>query len=223
MPNTRTAALTDASPWHTGTSQPSPHGITQVSHPPESNVPLLAFAFEPGFPTSPCGNPAPMPTQSTARACQVDGCDRVVIARGWCRLHYDRVRRASDPGPATPRTVIRDRVCTVDGCDRPHDSRGWCALHYQRWRKTGTTDLPPPKPAPAACAVEGCDRTVSARGWCFMHYHRWVRTGDPGPAELQRPRVAPSGCSVEGCDGSHEAKGFCAVHYGRWRRGTLGR
>jgi hypothetical protein len=34
--------------------------------------------------------------------CAVPGCGRPVCAKGWCRLHYDRVRLTGQPGPVDP-------------------------------------------------------------------------------------------------------------------------
>lgn len=36
------------------------------------------------------------------RTCDVDGCDRVHYARGWCNLHYNRVLIHGEPGPSSP-------------------------------------------------------------------------------------------------------------------------
>lgn len=38
------------------------------------------------------------------RICDVDGCDRTVKARGWCKTHYSRWYRHGDPGGAALRT-----------------------------------------------------------------------------------------------------------------------
>lgn len=68
----------------------------------------------------------------------MDGCDRPVIARGWCKGHWQRWKRTGEPGPADFRTVRLDAVaCSVDGCERPHEARGWCSTHYVRWRVHG--------------------------------------------------------------------------------------
>lgn len=34
--------------------------------------------------------------------CTVDTCDRKVLAKGLCSMHYQRVRKSGDPGSATP-------------------------------------------------------------------------------------------------------------------------
>lgn len=36
-------------------------------------------------------------------SCSVEGCERLVSCRGWCKLHYDRWAKCGDPGEAAPR------------------------------------------------------------------------------------------------------------------------
>ncbi len=77
------------------------------------------------------------------RTCSVDECDRPVVARGWCTLHYSRWRRTGKPGAAAPqRNRKRNIGCSVDGCPDPFFGHGLCSKHLQRLVKTGTTDDP---------------------------------------------------------------------------------
>jgi HNH endonuclease len=70
-----------------------------------------------------------------SKSCEIDGCDRPHLARGLCRLHYERRRRYGD---AAVEPVRREpRPCIVEGCDRVHIARGWCWPHYLRWRRHG--------------------------------------------------------------------------------------
>lgn len=70
------------------------------------------------------------------RICDLDGCGRPHVARGYCQGHYRRWSLYSDPGPAHLRPVRR-HGCIVNGCDRDHLARGYCAAHYQRVKATG--------------------------------------------------------------------------------------
>ena len=126
-----------------------------------------------------------------SRVCSVEGCEKKVLARGWCSLHYERWRVRGDPlvGAAKVRGV-----CSVPECSKPHASRGYCATHYKRWRKHGDPLLllirPRGSPA-AACKIEGCKREAAARDLCSSHYQRWRRHGDPlggrvSPGEPER-------------------------------------
>ena len=63
------------------------------------------------------------------RVCEVDGCDRFTPSAGnrHCSLHYGRVRRHGEPGPAEPQyirgaggiTSKGYRVLSIDGRRRP--------------------------------------------------------------------------------------------------------
>lgn len=53
--------------------------------------------------------------------CKEGGCTKEVIARGWCRSHYNRWR----DGQQEP--------CKEADCTAPAKARGWCNRHYLRW------------------------------------------------------------------------------------------
>ena len=64
--------------------------------------------------------------------CSIEGCNEVIIARGWCSIHYRRFMRHGDP------LYIRElmpKICTIDGCNNPVESRGWCSKHYSKWKR----------------------------------------------------------------------------------------
>ena len=63
-------------------------------------------------------------------------CQDAVMARGWCRRHYNRWHKYGDPAhlvremnPSPP------RACAI--CGKPTVARGWCVEHYYRWRRHG--------------------------------------------------------------------------------------
>jgi 5-methylcytosine-specific restriction endonuclease McrA len=65
------------------------------------------------------------------RPCTIDGCDKPILARGWCAAHWTRWNRHGDPlagGPFRSPTVSE---CTVDGCDLSTRARGLCAKHWR--------------------------------------------------------------------------------------------
>jgi hypothetical protein len=70
--------------------------------------------------------------------CSVEGCDRPVHQRGWCRAHYMRWWRHGDPLAGRGPAGGYGKTCSIDGCDRPHLARGMCGTHYRRWERTGT-------------------------------------------------------------------------------------
>lgn len=99
----------------------------------------------------------------TERTCTADGCDRPVLARAMCGMHYQRWLKVNGPQP-------RPKVpCSIDGCDRTGGTRGLCKPHYQQWwRREGAT---------TTCSL--CDAPVFSLGWCRKHYRRNRRWGDP--------------------------------------------
>lgn len=67
--------------------------------------------------------------------CSVEGCEGSHFGKGYCNLHYNRMRRS---GTTDLVLVEREtRVCEVDGCDEKHWSSGYCSMHYRRAKRTG--------------------------------------------------------------------------------------
>lgn len=75
------------------------------------------------------------------RQCSVSDCTERHQAKGYCNVHYFRVRRGGDLNAKyiKPQTA---RLCSIDGCDRPHNSKGLCRPHYARH----TLGIPMDKP-----------------------------------------------------------------------------
>lgn len=129
-------------------------------------------------------------------SCSIDGCSLPVLARGWCRRHYQRWYQTGDPGPVGLKRLPDHSSCTVDGCERPNEANGLCAMHRWRVRNKGEAGSPEPIKAHTPkdrkpCAVEDCERPASARyngdgPYCRLHYER-LRLGRPiGPAGVMR-------------------------------------
>lgn len=69
--------------------------------------------------------------------CSVDDCDARAHSKGYCSMHYARLKRTGNT-ELQPRKHAYPDGCSVDGCDRPHHSKGYCDRHYARQYRTGT-------------------------------------------------------------------------------------
>lgn len=148
------------------------------------------------------------------KPCSVDGCGRLVYARGLCERHYQRNRKYGDPLGGPVRQLPRE--CSIDGCNRPLFAQIWCQAHYRRARKYGDPLGGPParKPRTGACSIDGCDRPQYSRDWCNAHYRRNRLYGDPLGGQPAPPRE----CTIDGCSNQHYASGWCAAHWQRNRK-----
>lgn len=149
------------------------------------------------------------------RYCTLKGCERKYLARGYCELHYRRMRRHGTL--TTTRIVDPDRHCSVGGCKRKHRARGYCGLHYERKREgMADWDTRPIRPVGPfdGCSVIGCDRPYDSKGLCIFHYARKYINKIPDwetrPIQLKGKHVV---CSIDGCLNPHIAKGFCHNHW----------
>lgn len=132
------------------------------------------------------------------RKCEVDGCGKKVMAKGWCSSHYKRWYRHGDPlAGGVPRK--KGRLCSIEGCGRPYEGKSYCKIHYQRFNETGDP-LRPCKTCGADtvklgdktycsdecrpyCRIENCQNKVSSEhDVCRGHYKTIQRRGGEDPS-----------------------------------------
>jgi len=68
--------------------------------------------------------------------CSVDGCEKPVRHRSWCKAHYTRWWKHGDPLGG----LFKQKAggpCSTEGCPNVAVKRGLCGKHYIRWRKHG--------------------------------------------------------------------------------------
>lgn len=68
------------------------------------------------------------------KICNIEGCEKKVIARGWCHTHYKRWQVHKNPEFTK---LPRGRVCQIEECNNPHSAKGYCAMHRKRIRAHG--------------------------------------------------------------------------------------
>ena len=66
--------------------------------------------------------------------CSANGCDRPARTRGFCAMHYSRVRRHGSPDV---HSRMHHPNCLVDGCSEPFAAKGYCQRHYDAFRFHG--------------------------------------------------------------------------------------
>ena len=116
---------------------------------------------------------------SAPKLCSVPGCNRGFVARGYCRTHYQRLKKHGDASEHIPVKWRTDSVenfnCRIAGCScntsRTHSGFGLCHIHYQRFRRTDRTDLKTNHYKWNGCNVLGCPSDKpGGRGLCTTHY-----------------------------------------------------
>lgn len=148
---------------------------------------------------------------TTESQCTIDGCDKPLVAKGLCGMHYRRKRVNGDP-LLVKRVVDAPTGCTVPGCEGEYYAKGMCTRHYSRMRRTGSIE----PTYRSECEVSGCGGKHRGRGYCDKHLYRYKRYGDP------MGERKPTPCPIPGCRALHEAAGYCAKHYQRLKKfGTV--
>ena len=91
------------------------------------------------------------------KTCNVVGCNTKALCKGYCHLHYYRLRDTGNVGTIHKRKTKTD--CNVLGCERPHEALGFCGMHRTRFKKYGD-------PGPAESKLG--KGTITSKGYKMM-------------------------------------------------------
>lgn len=133
--------------------------------------------------------------------CAIDGCERRVVARGWCTAHYQRWRKHSDPlgGGTTPGEPIRyfnEVVLPYEGDDcliwpYSRTSSGYGNLTVDGLTRSAHSlvceTVHGPAPTPAHEAAHSCGKGTSG---CVTKGHLSWKT----PSENQADKLIHGTC-----------------------------
>jgi hypothetical protein len=156
------------------------------------------------------------------KICSVEWCDREVVAKGVCAMHYHRLRKNLDlnaPHRYETNRYETIKICKIEWCHKRAKSLGFCPMHYVRFLRGVDLNKPPKNDPnrPTICSVNECDLPISSHGFCCKHAHRYVRHGNP--LITKKAFRAPEFCSIEGCDNPGKAHDLCNAHNVRRRNG----
>lgn len=99
--------------------------------------------------------------KSSQLHCNAEGCDRRHNAKGYCSVHYKRVRRT---GSIDLQFV--QRYCKIETCGDKYFGLDYCRLHYYSFHRYGD---PLVRKIYQKCAIEGCDAHGSKFTFCKKH------------------------------------------------------
>lgn len=107
------------------------------------------------------------------KTCAVSGCEREHYGRGYCSLHWQRLKKHGDP------------------------------LHVGNGKFKNGADSRRPDRIAKRCSIDGCDRKVASHGMCRMHWGQQQRrvAGIPERKAFFLPRRLKSGYIQEYVDG----------------------
>jgi hypothetical protein len=111
------------------------------------------------------------------RLCAHPGCERPLLAKSYCTVHYDRAKRGADMDAPVRRYDRQGIACLTNGCGRKPQARGMCISCYHAAKYRGEI-------GEVLCAAAGCGRVARTAGYCGMHYAR-RSTGRPLDAPVR--------------------------------------
>lgn len=120
--------------------------------------------------------------------CKHDDCSSKHYAKGFCKKHYNRMKRIQDVESgkvSAVRTYWFGARCQVTNCKNVVKARGYCSAHYLRLIRNGdiqvtkkvskyTTNCIAVFPDGVRCPIK-----AYCKEYCKRHYQQWKRWGDP--------------------------------------------
>lgn len=102
--------------------------------------------------------------------CSVNKCKIKYFCKGYCRLHYDRIKNTG----TTDKRIIIPKHCSIDKCSGIYKAKGLCYKHYQRWLRYGDVlELKRIRDPSRTC--KSCDGKHLSNGYCKKHYESFMR------------------------------------------------
>jgi len=144
------------------------------------------------------------------KQCTFEGCSKPVWAKGYCKSHYNKVRRKSLGG------------CKVKGCKKQAFAKDMCNKHYEQ-NKQLRSDV---------CSVSGCKNKAVKVKMCSRHYNQIRRCG-----KIYRTKFDPNIFEFEGnicyihlfdhqgnfkCEGIIDAEDYNKVKDFKWTNHSSG-
>lgn len=119
---------------------------------------------------------------SEKNICSIEECDNKHYSRGYCRKHYERLRRHGNPYWTEKKREVFEK-CQSKDCDRAHFAKGFCVKHYTRLRKNGhhkrIFKQQPDRYKGVKCKIYNCQNVNLVYGYCSKHYQRFLKFGFP--------------------------------------------
>ena len=148
---------------------------------------------------------------ATQRICSVEGCGKKHVARGMCKLHWQRESREGFSEPASPRPtqLFFDQALhsNTDACilwPFGSDTNGYplfLGAHAHRMMCASAHGAAPNAKAEV-------HRSCSNRTCLNPKHLKWGN---------QEDRKSQRQCSIPSCGKPHKGRGMCVNHYRQWR------
>ena len=105
------------------------------------------------------------------KICAVLDCANEYSAKGYCDMHYHRVKAHGDPY-ANFKRVKTIKKCKIENCNKNNDSVGYCQMHYRRYKLYGDANIKKTNYKEyESCSIPNCNKKHNAKGYCKKHYH----------------------------------------------------
>ena len=104
------------------------------------------------------------------KICKVPECNKEHNAKGYCGMHYHRVRAHGNHNANFKRKRIV-KECKVQNCNKIGDYVGFCQMHYRRNKLYGDANIRMNTYRDYSfCSVKNCNKKHNSKGYCKKHY-----------------------------------------------------
>jgi len=72
--------------------------------------------------------------KTSIKTCIVTNCERPHHCKGFCKLHYGRMRKNGTVEPLLHQGKVKGEICSVKACNNLYYAKGLCKTHYNKQR-----------------------------------------------------------------------------------------
>ncbi len=104
------------------------------------------------------------------KICKAPDCNKKHKAKGYCDMHYHRVKAHGDYNANFKKIKILKK-CKIQSCNKIACSIGFCQMHYRRNRLYGDPNIRMNSYKDYSfCSIINCNKKHNSKGYCKIHY-----------------------------------------------------
>lgn len=160
--------------------------------------------------------------------CKVDGCNKKVLAKGYCSSHYQIIHKY---GEELGLEIIKEKnklqeTAHLTKEQNNHLKEDQAMMNHEHTEENALEENhfgneKYAKNKGKTCKIDGCNDAAAVKGYCLKHYNMVRKYGEEEALarieDILSNKTEDNLCKVEGCCNPIVSKGYCNKHYQQMR------